>query len=130
MDEPFDIPRTQNGHPVDLRQPTRTPTNHRDSLTSSSSSSEDDDSIFQNGIRPVNVPSSSEEQPPTASNIFKNITIEPLMFLHMVGIAGSSVVVQNMYLERVCRVTLGYNKDICENLTDPKYSNYGIKEIL
>jgi hypothetical protein len=61
---------------------------------------------------------SSETQRSNAKeNFFKNITVEPMMLAHMIGMACSSIVVQNMYLDRICRITYRFPADQCANLT-------------
>ena len=49
-------------------------------------------------------------------SLTNSITIEPVMFLHMLGISLTGVIVQDLYIERICRVKLGYPADACEDL--------------
>jgi len=55
--------------------------------------------------------------------IFKNITIEPMMLAHMIGMSSSSIVVQNLYIDRICRINHGLDPDICKDL--PEHTDYG-----
>lgn len=67
----------------------------------------------------------TSSQSSRVGKLFSEITIEPLMLLHMIGMAGSSVVVQNLYIDRVCRIKLQMDPQICGNLSD--YSEEGWK---
>lgn len=49
-------------------------------------------------------------------NVAANVTIEPVMFLHMLGISLTGVIVQDFYIERICRVKLGYSAEACADL--------------
>jgi len=49
--------------------------------------------------------------------IVTTISIEPMMFLQMVGFSSTSVVVQNLYIDRICRISFSYPDSICGNLT-------------
>lgn len=57
--------------------------------------------------------------------IFKNIkyffcetTVEPCLFVYMMCTAISSLAVQNMHLEKACRVNLAYGDDICDRIAN------------
>jgi len=59
-------------------------------------------------------------------SFWKNITIEPMMLAHMIAIACSSIVVQNMYLDRICRVTFQYNDTTCADLSHAEFHDQGL----
>ena len=48
----------------------------------------------------------------------RNVTIEPVMFLHMIGMTLTSLIVQNVYLDRICRIELGYSDEVCRALLE------------
>lgn len=56
---------------------------------------------------------------PSWRTIWKGISIEPMMFFHMFALTMTSVVLQNLYIERICKVKLGYSDEICNHLSDP-----------
>lgn len=44
----------------------------------------------------------------------ENHSIELLMFFHMLGITTTTVIVQNLYIDRICRLDYGYSDEICK----------------
>nr|QHN70669.1 MFS transporter 1 [Limenitis arthemis astyanax] len=50
--------------------------------------------------------------------IFKETTVEPCLFIYMLCTALSSLAVQNMHLEKSCRVNLKFGDDICDRIRD------------
>lgn len=47
---------------------------------------------------------------------FRETTVEPCLFIYMMCTAISSLAVQNMHLEKACRVNLEYGDDICDRI--------------
>ena len=52
-------------------------------------------------------------------NIFKNITVEPIIFLYLLNVCTYTIVFQNLQLEKACKVNLNQTDDVCDNLKDP-----------
>ncbi|XP_023937035.1 uncharacterized protein LOC112045177 [Bicyclus anynana] len=50
--------------------------------------------------------------------LFREITVEPCLFVYMLCTALSSLAVQNMHLEKSCRVNCGFSEDICDRIRD------------
>ena len=51
-------------------------------------------------------------------NVFKNITVEPIVFLYILTFSTYSIVFQNLQIEKACKVNLNQTADICDNLND------------
>ncbi|KAJ2948494.1 hypothetical protein O0L34_g7744 [Tuta absoluta] len=49
---------------------------------------------------------------------FKETTVEPCIFIYQLCIALSSLTVQNMHLEKSCRVNLNFTEEICDRIRD------------
>ncbi|XP_075981115.1 putative peptidoglycan muropeptide transporter SLC46 isoform X2 [Anticarsia gemmatalis] len=47
---------------------------------------------------------------------FREMTVEPCLFTYMMCTAISSLAVQNMHLEKACRVNLEYGDEICDRV--------------
>lgn len=43
----------------------------------------------------------------------ENHSIEILMFFHMLGMTTTTVIVQNLYIDRICRLDRQFSDDIC-----------------
>ena len=52
-------------------------------------------------------------------NIFKNITVEPIVFLFLLNAATYTIVFQNLQIEKACKINLNQTADVCDNLKDP-----------
>ena len=52
-------------------------------------------------------------------NVFKNITVEPIVFLYLLNGCTYTIVFQNLQIEKACKVNLNQTADICDNLNDP-----------
>lgn len=50
--------------------------------------------------------------------LYKETTVEPCLFIYMVCISLSSFTVQNMHLEKSCRVNLKFGEEICDRIRD------------
>lgn len=51
-------------------------------------------------------------------NFFKEITVEPCVFIYYFCIQLSSLTVQNMHLEKSCRVNYHFGDEICDRIRD------------
>lgn len=51
---------------------------------------------------------------------WKNLTIEPVVFLYMVSVFLTYVIRPNLLIDKVCRVKLNLTSDICSNITENK----------
>lgn len=51
-------------------------------------------------------------------NFFRETTVEPCLFMYQLCIALSSLTVQNMHLEKSCRVNFQFGDDICDRIRD------------
>lgn len=49
-------------------------------------------------------------------NFWREVTVEPCLFTYMLCTALSSFAVQNMHLEKSCRVNLNYGTEICDRI--------------
>lgn len=49
-------------------------------------------------------------------HFFRETTVEPCLFIYMVCIAISSLAVQNIHLEKSCRVNFQYSDEICDRI--------------
>lgn len=50
--------------------------------------------------------------------LFSEITVEPCLFVYMLCTALSSLAVQNMHLEKSCRVNYAFSEEICDRIRD------------
>jgi len=48
----------------------------------------------------------------------KHISVEPTMWLYMMAFMFTSVIEQDFFRYKACRVDLGYSKEICLKLND------------
>lgn len=53
-----------------------------------------------------------------ARALIREITVEPCLFTYMLCTAISSLAVQNMHLEKACRVNFNYSDAICDLISD------------
>nr|XP_022908796.1 uncharacterized protein LOC111420114 [Onthophagus taurus] len=58
--------------------------------------------------------------------IFTNITVEPIMVCYILPSVMASLTIQNLNLEKACRVNLHYNDTICDALTSRNSSGYDV----
>lgn len=61
-------------------------------------------------------------------SVFRETTVEPCLFTYMLCTAISSLAVQNMHLEKACRVNFDYGDDICDRIS--KRNTTGLEEEL
>ncbi|CAG5058566.1 unnamed protein product [Parnassius apollo] len=58
-----------------------------------------------------------------------NITVEPIVFLFIVASTLSSFAVQNLYIDKACRVNLQFSEKLCMDLQLRKNDNHTLEEI-
>ncbi|XP_049876746.1 uncharacterized protein LOC126374271 [Pectinophora gossypiella] len=51
-------------------------------------------------------------------SFFRETTVEPCLFIYQLCIALSSIAVQNMHLEKSCRVNFQFGDEICDRIRD------------
>lgn len=54
----------------------------------------------------------------------RNVTVEPLLACFVMPSMLTNLGTQNLFLEKACRVDLGYNATICDALTARDTANY------
>lgn len=54
---------------------------------------------------------------------FRNVTIEPVLFLFITGISIHIVTVDNLLIEKVCLTIDKYSEEVCKHIEDQKYSD-------
>ncbi|KAF2884242.1 hypothetical protein ILUMI_21934, partial [Ignelater luminosus] len=60
--------------------------------------------------------------------IFLNVTVEPIVVLYLIPSVMSIITVQNLNLEKGCRVNLNLNSDICDGLAARNSSAYNVTD--
>ncbi|XP_050342626.1 proton-coupled folate transporter-like [Nymphalis io] len=60
--------------------------------------------------------------------IRSNITVEPIIACYIMSNVFSGLAVQNLNLEKACRVNLGYSDEICSALNRRQTENYTMEE--
>lgn len=51
-------------------------------------------------------------------NVLRETTVEPCLLVYMLCTAISSLAVQNMHLEKACRVNFDYGEEVCDRIRD------------
>ncbi|XP_071520553.1 probable peptidoglycan muropeptide transporter SLC46 isoform X2 [Panulirus ornatus] len=49
-------------------------------------------------------------------NVMKGVTVEPLMLLDGLAFSNMHVYIENLQMDRVCRVSSGFSQQVCDNL--------------
>lgn len=57
-----------------------------------------------------------------------NITVEPIIACYIMSNVFSGLAVQNLNLEKACRVNLGYSDEVCTALNRRQTANYTLEE--
>lgn len=60
--------------------------------------------------------------------LFSFITLEPAVFLCSLGFGIQMIIAQNLIIEKVCSVNLGFNASICANLSNHKAEQEQVQE--
>lgn len=60
--------------------------------------------------------------------IRSNITVEPIIACYIMSNVFSGLAVQNLNLEKACRVNLGYDDEVCSALNKRQTENYTLEE--
>lgn len=61
--------------------------------------------------------------------MWKNVTLEPMLFLKMLAEGNVSVVAKNLRIERVCRVNLNFSDEDCLTMDDGNHSVVQVSSI-
>lgn len=56
--------------------------------------------------------------------VLSEMTVEPMLAWYTIGCIVSSLAMQNLNLEKACRVNLAYNQTVCDALTVRETANY------
>ncbi|KAJ1520454.1 hypothetical protein ONE63_003582 [Megalurothrips usitatus] len=56
-------------------------------------------------------------------HLYSNISVEPPLLLYIVPNLLSSITIENMYLEKACRVSLKYTEEVCDLVTRRNVTN-------
>ncbi|KAL7014919.1 hypothetical protein ACKWTF_016195 [Chironomus riparius] len=75
----------------------------------------------------VKILSSSHRQ--KISQFARNVTVEPLLPLYIIASVLTAYAAQNLYLDKACRVNLGYSDEICDALKRKDSNNLTEVEI-
>ncbi|XP_011559919.3 proton-coupled folate transporter [Plutella xylostella] len=83
------------------------------------------DDLTKSNIRLTDTESRSRSIRENCKSILKKLkyfyvetTVEPCLFVYMLCIALSTLAVQNMHLEKACRVNFKFGDDICDRIRD------------
>lgn len=60
---------------------------------------------------------STEIRPSKCRSIFSFLTVEPIVFIVSFGFGIQSIIGQDLLIFKACHVNLGYDKDVCANLS-------------
>ena len=63
-----------------------------------------------------------------ARRMMSLITVEPILACYVMPSVLSALATQNLYLEKACRVNLGFDHHICDALTKRQTANYTFEE--
>ncbi|XP_070493999.1 lysosomal proton-coupled steroid conjugate and bile acid symporter SLC46A3-like [Chironomus tepperi] len=78
-------------------------------------------------MRIIKILSSSQRQ--KIFKFAKNVTVEPLLPLYIIASVLTAYAAQNLYLDKACRVNLGYSDEICDALRRKDSNNLTHVEI-
>ena len=53
-------------------------------------------------------------------NILRNISVEPIFILYMLTFSTYNIVLQNLMIEKACKVNLNQTASVCDNLQEPE----------
>ncbi|CAL8108953.1 unnamed protein product [Orchesella dallaii] len=106
------------------------PNDSDDSSLSSGSSNDEDDDSYADNVQIINNDDTYHHHPEEIScmELLKSVTVEPMMFLHMFGMSCTSVILQNLYIQRICKISLNYT-EVCDHLAEHPAIEQNIDEI-
>lgn len=61
--------------------------------------------------------------------VVSNITVEPVVFLTCMGVGLYMIVSSELYIQKVCKVNLGFNDTICDNIQHHKEEQVIISKV-
>lgn len=61
---------------------------------------------------------------------WKNVTIEPVVFLYLISVGLTYVIRPNLLLDKACRIKLNLTEDICQNLTSHNESLAQVQKVV
>ena len=64
-----------------------------------------------------NLVNDTEANSPASKKYFDSVTAEPVKFLIMFGIRCSEVIIQNFFVDSICRNHLEYGSEVCRDLS-------------
>lgn len=79
--------------------------------------------------RSKNQPSSESSVKVTFQAIMNKITVEPMLALYILASVLSGLAVQNVLLEKACRVNLNYTDEVCDALKQRVTANFTMEEV-
>lgn len=95
------------------------------SLTASfRKSSEKKDDKYYNNAKPIDTEWKEMSFIQKARHMITFITVEPILACYVMPSVLSALATQNLYLEKACRVNLGFEHHICDALTRRETANY------
>lgn len=56
--------------------------------------------------------------------IVRNVTIEPILPLYTIACILTGMAAQNLYIDKACRVNLGYSDEVCDGLLKRESGKY------
>lgn len=61
-------------------------------------------------------------------NVLENVSVEPMVFFHIVPIVFAGLATQNLNLEKACRVNLKYSDEVCTALRSRQTEDFKVEE--
>ncbi len=62
-------------------------------------------------------------------SVFGHITVEPAYFAFAIVVGMNYVLTQELYIQKVCLVNIGYDEDICSNLQDTENEQNNVQKL-
>ena len=81
---------------------------------------------FKMDEKVVVVVAKKKKRPNMFVKFYMSLTIEPVIFMHAIGLAiiNGSQVSTNLLIWKICNLELNFTEDICSNLTDEANKEY------
>lgn len=96
----------------------------------SSENSEDNENSASGTVREQRDEAAGRTVLQWAWHVVKSTSVEPTMFLYMFAFMITSVVEQNFFLYKSCRVNRNFTEEICRNLNKPENEEFRTKAML